>query len=441
MSEFLQRNKKKGALALLLLFLQRGKGLGPLLFLLLLLSFVFIAPNSGMMGSGWLAQIGKRLGLRGELGSGEDTSQLVAFSDALRRAPGSKGGLGLMSGLFGLGRGGSSYYGKNTVDMVKGGKGLAGEIGSGGDKTYDGVAEGKGKTVDGVLRPEDSKKYENGVALSDQEMADGLMQEAFADEIQGGMGAEGLAELRQRMAAAGGPGAAKNYFQARATDKTSDMMRNAFGGSKMPGMSLSLKGGPAGKMGTLKAQQLRASAKGGANLQGHAGTGTVMYQLAEGKAYSVAAAPPPGNCDPGSCPGEFARTASGAVFDGNRVGGQVLASEEFGDPSVNVPDQATIDSAIQQAAQAEEDAKKCEQAEETYGPQERAKMEEIQNLSNQLNSMGCASGGCSKSKYKACMRVGNQMRSKCHEYNAIASQKAAACPLTEGKYSAMDCSQ
>lgn len=440
MSEFLQRNKKKGALALVLLFLQRGKGLGPLLFLLLLLSFVFIAPNSSFLGSSWLAQMGKRLGLRGELGSGEDTTQLAAFSDALRRAPGSKAGLGLMSGLFGLGRGGSSNYGKNTVDMVKGGKGLAGGM-EGGEKMYDGVAKGAGKTVDGVLRPEDSKKFENGVSLSDEEMQGGLNEQAFAGEIQEGMGVEGLAELRDRMGAAGGNGAAKNYFQARASNKASDLMKGAFGGSRLPNGTFNPKGSQTGQLSQMKAQGARGQQKAANSLASGVGTGSVMYQLAEGKAYSVAAAPPPGNCDPGSCPGEFARNASGAVFDGNRVNGAIISSDEFGDPGVNVPDQASIDSAIQQASKAEEDAKKCEQAEETYGGQERAKMEEIQNLSNQLNNMNCASGGCSKSKYKACMAVGNQMRGKCHEYNAIAAQKAAACPLMEGKYSAMDCSQ
>lgn len=440
MSDFLQRNKKKGALALLLLFLQRGKGLGPLLFLLLLLSFVFIAPNSSFLGSSWLADIGRRLGLRSELGSGEDSAQLAALSDALRRAPGSKGGLGIMSGLFGLGRGGSSNYGKNTVDMVKGGKGLAGEM-DGSEKMYDGVAKGAGKTVDGVLRPEDSKKFENGVSLSDEEMEGGLSEQAFAGEVQGGLGAEGLSELRGRLGANGGQGAAKGYFQPRAGDKTSDLMKGAFGGSKLPNGSFNLKGAQTGKLSQMKAQGMRGQQKAANNLTSGVGTGSVMYQLAEGKAYSVAAAPPPGNCDPGSCPGEFARNASGAVFDGNRVNGNILSSAEFGDPGVNVPDQGQIDTAIQQASKAEEDAKKCEQAEETYGGQERAKMEEIQNLSNQLNSMNCGSGGCSKSKYKACMAVGNQMRGKCQEYNSIASQKAAACPLMEGKYSAMDCSQ
>lgn len=438
MSEFLQRNKKKGALALVLLFLQRGKGLGPLLFLLLLLSFVFIAPNSSFLGSSWLAQMGKRLGLRGELGSGADTSQMASFSDALRRAPGSKQGMGLVSSLFGLGLGGSSNYGKNTVDMVKGGKGLA--DGMGGEKMYDGVAKGAGKSVGGVLRPEDSKKFENGVSLSDEEMQGGMMQEGL-EGVQEGLGVEGLSELRERLGAAGGAGAPKSMFQARASDKSTDLMKGAFGGSKLPNGTFTPKGSQTGQLSQMKGAGMRGQSKAANSLASGVGTGSVMYQLAEGKAYSVAAAPPPGNCDPGSCPGEFARNASGAVFDGNRVNGNILSSDEFGDPGVNIPDQSTIDTAIQQASKAEEDAKKCEQAEETYGGQERAKMEEIQNLSNQLNNMNCASGGCSKSKYKACMAVGDQMRGKCHEYNSIAAQKAAACPLMEGKYSAMDCSQ
>ena len=106
-----------------------------------------------------------------------------------------------------------------------------------------------------------------------------------------------------------------------------------------------------------------------------------------------------------------------------------------------MPDQSSIDTLVQQAQQSEQDAKKCEAAEEQYGPQERQHMEAIQNYSNQLNAMDCGSGGCSKSKYQACMAVGDKMRGECNQYNSVAALKAQACPLMDGKSSQMDCSQ
>ena len=431
MSDFLKRNKKKGSLALLLLFFQRGKGLGPLLALLLLLSFVFIAPSSIFTHAPWLEAMAKRLGLRSDLGSGADSYGLAGFSDGVGGRPSGKG-LGLLGGIFGLGRGGVNQYGKSTVDMVKAGKDLASRAnGDGDDKYYDGVGKGAGKSVDGVLRPEDSKKMEGGVALSEDEMQNGLLAEAFAGQVQG---ADSLGELRERMGAG-----ASGAMLARASDSKADLMKGAFGSARLLGGTLNPKGN-GGKMSNLRGGGPRL-ARGSASMAKGAGSQTVMYQLAEGKAYSVAAAPPPGHCDPGGCPAEFASNTGGAVFDGGRLKGDIISAEEFGDPGISVPDQGQIDTLIAQANQAEQDAKKCEEAEETYGATERQKLQDIQDLSDRLNSMNCASGGCSKSKYRACMAVGNQMRAKCHEYNAVASQKAAACPLMEGKFSAMDCSQ
>lgn len=431
MSEFLKRNKKKGALAFLLLFFQRGRGLGPLLALLLILAFVFIAPNGSFFGSSFFDTMSKRLGLRGELG-GADSIAMNGFSDGVGGGKGVARGLGMIGGLFGLGKGGEAQYGKSTVDMVKAGKDLAGRAGGEGDKFYDGVGK-DAKSVDGVLRPDDAKNMEGGVTVSDSEMQSGLMAEAFGGKIQGGAGADGLAELRERLGAKAG---GQNMMLARAGDRSADMMSSAYGNNRM----LNVKGTGGGKLGWDK-KKGPSFLSGKGDVAGKAGSKTVMYQLAEGKAYSVAAAPPPGHCDPGACPAEFASNVGGAVFDGGKVKGDILSSSEFGDPGVNVPDQGSIDTMLAQASQAEEDARKCEEAENQYGPQERAKMDQIGALSDQLNSMNCGSGGCSKSKYQACMAVGNQMKGVCREYNSVAAQKAAACPLMEGKYSAMDCNQ
>ncbi|MDE2290964.1 MAG: hypothetical protein KGL53_02680, partial [Elusimicrobia bacterium] len=308
MSEFLKKNKKKSSLALLLLLLQRGKGLGPLLALLLILSFVFIAPSGVLMNAPWLAAIGRRLGLRSGLGSGSDSAELaMQFSDSLG-ANGAAGRLGLLGGWFGLGRGGVAEYGKSSVDMVKAGsdveQGMNG--GSGGDKLYDDVAKGGRKTVDGVLTPKDAGKMDNGVPLSEEEMQAGLGQ-AVANQISGGLsGIDGLGDLGDQT---NGSGAVSGGFQPRAADKQADLVNAAFGG-RLKGANLLLANSKGGHLG-WRGGKLAFMSKG-ANLSAHGGNNSVMYQLAQGNAYSVAAAPPPGHCDPGNCPGEFASNASGA---------------------------------------------------------------------------------------------------------------------------------
>ncbi|MBI3296585.1 MAG: hypothetical protein HYZ75_00360 [Elusimicrobia bacterium] len=418
MSEFLKRNKKKGALALLLLFFQRGKGLGPLLALLLILSFMFISPSGLFLSGGFFDSIGRRLGLGGGSEGEGDPGQLVRFSEAI----GGKGarGFGMIGGLFGLGKGGEAQYGKSTIDMVRPGKELETKA-----QYADGV--GKTATVDGVLRPDDAAKLEGGVAVSESDMQNGLLAEAFAGEIQGGPGLEGLDSLREKL---GG-----NPLSARASNPRSDLMNTVLGGR-----GLNPRGGKDGSIKWDKGKGIRAGASGGLG-RGKGGSNSVMYKLAESKAYSVAAAPPPGHCNPGGCPGEFASNTAGAVFDGGSIKGGILDSAAFGSSGVDIPGQGQIDSLIAEASKAEQDALKCEKAEADYGSQERQHMDEIGRLSDELNAMDCGGGGCGSSKYKACMRVGDQMKVECRQYNDVAAKKAAACPLMEGKFSPMDCNQ
>lgn len=287
----------------------------------------------------------------------------------------------------------------------------------------------------------------------DQHGAGGSAREGggslLAKQARGGDGTHGgdLSPLRDGLAAGGagfgGPsGKAMPPFTARASDRASEMMRGAYSGVRMPSASGASPDGLSG--GTLsgwkKGRLSNAFEEQPVGITGGAGPNTVMYELAETRAYSISAAPPPGLCVPGACPAEFASNTGGVVFDGGRLKGGIVNYEEFGDPGVNLPDQGQVNLLIAQARKSEEDAMKCEQAEATYGGEERTQMAEIQRLADKFDTLGCNSGGCSKSKYKRCKKVGNQMRAVCRNYNRVASQKAAACPLMN-TYSAMDCNK
>ncbi|MFH1724298.1 MAG: hypothetical protein ABII00_06715 [Elusimicrobiota bacterium] len=432
MSEFLQRNKKKGAMSLVLLFFKRGKGIGPILLVVGLLSLVFVAPRGFLMNIPWASRVASKLGLERFLGGGKGArfdklSQALRDERERRRLQGE-------AGWFGRG-GADSLGGGSTVDYVKGGKSI--ERGDS-RRYYDGVSKDAGESIDGVLRPEDSKKLEEGLPLTDGEMESGLMKSAFAGMFADGKGA-GDPAFADRMGLRGGGGSVSG---ARAAGADEGMVRSALDGSGVPLVGRARpKGVAGGKLGWKKFRKINARMSRALATPKSAGRGTVMYQLAEGRAYSIAAAPPPGNCDPGNCPAEYASIASGAVFDGGSPNDDILSSSEFGDPGVQVPGQGEVNTLIEEAEQMEEDAKKCEQAEEEYGPQERRKMAEIQDLANQLNGMGCGGGGCSRSLYSRCMAVGGRMRAKCHEYNQVAQKKAQACPLMNGEYSRMDCNQ
>ncbi|MFC1679997.1 hypothetical protein ACFL2T_07295, partial [Elusimicrobiota bacterium] len=354
---------------------------------------------------------------------------------------------------------------------------------------------GAGESVDGVLRPEDAKKMNDGVALSDDEMQNGLMNSAFAGEFAGEGGLRGSGVFVDRMGlsnknsflpggslsagtgASGGTGAKSGtgagsgdgaYGKGRAMNSDSRLASAAFGRqgrffrgrsylgsaskgglSKFSGRGTGYSQAYGGGGGAANADPCFTDAPGiGAthvkannnNARGAGGTpasvdgdAPAFRQEARGCVLAQVAAPP--TCE-GSCPGEFAATVSGSNYDGNEIDGGLVGAP--GDPVPVTPDTSEIDTLLGEAEDLEEAARMCEEAEATYGPQERASMGRIQDLSNEANAT-CAGGGCEDNE-SACRRIERQMRAECNNYNNIASQKAAACPLQDG-YEAMDCSQ
>lgn len=431
MSQFLQRNRRKGLLALVLLFFSRGKGAGPLLVMVALLSFVFIAPSGYLMRIPFVSKVAVKLGLRSALGGGGmDTA---ALQEMLRKARERRRRLAAPGALFGRGRDATAFYGKSTMDLVKGADLKWGET-----RVYDGVAKGQGKSIGGVLTPEQAGKLEQGVPLRNEELLNGLMSGAYAEEIMGGNFEE--VESGQGKSIGGGRAVVSG---ARADDPGATLVQSRLVRTPVPRVGRSLpKSVKAGKIGARRFRKISAKVSGNLGGMRASGRNTVMYQLAEGEAYSLASAPPPGRCDPNNCPSEYAKNISAVPFDGAKPYGGILTAEEMGDPATpSVPSQAELGAMINEAEQLERDAIACEEANETYGPQMDQSNARIQAYSDELNAIGCDGGGCSKSKAKKCKAVANKMRAECGVQNSVTQEWANACPLTGGNFDAMNCNQ
>ncbi|HBL17292.1 MAG: hypothetical protein A2X36_14065 [Elusimicrobia bacterium GWA2_69_24] len=476
MSQFLQRNKRKGALAALLLMLRRGKGLAALLMMILMLSSVFIVPSGFFMGIPWVAKAVNMLGLAA-LFADSGNGGFSEFAEALRNARSSRN---LMPTGAYRSRSGGMNLSQSGMDLVRG------ELRDGQAKTYDGVAKDAGASVDGVLRPEDSKKMHEGVALSEGELADGLLKSAMAGTFAQG-GGPGGGVFSDRMGLRGGSGASGSMSLAttggvgntsgvsksggarggagagRAVTRDTRLASSVFrGGARGQSYLSGVNGGQLGKMvpgGTsyqraygggasaaadscftgapaIGPAQQKAYVTGGHRAQGTPtsadANGETFNSLAAGCVLGEVASPPTCISD---CPGEFASGVSGAIYDGNKVDEGMIASPN--EPVPVTPDMTEVGGLLDQANQMEEDAKKCEEAEATYGPQERQLMSDIQELSSEASAT-CGGGGCEDNE-DACRSLCNQMTSKCNEYNTVAAQKAAACPLSNGQFEAMDC--
>jgi len=408
MSQFFERNKKKGLLSVLLLFFQRGKGGGPLLLMVTLLAFVFIIPASTLINSPFTQRLSRMLGLRSGLGGGQmlvEKSDGLAMDDARR-------GVADPGALFN-GPGAEARYGKSTVDLVKGGG-----VEEAKSDAVDKLA-GEGKDVDGVLRPEDAQDLKDGVPLSEEDLVGGLLKNVEA--AGAGMNDGGFS-------LGGG---------ARAVSRSDDLLAKSLDDADVPGMQARSKGAARGKLGWSEFKKINSRVSSAVGGSRRTDRKTAMLQLAEGRAYSVAAAPPPGKCDPNGCPGEYASNTSGVMFDGGRTKGSLLLGPE--ESATDLPTDGEIGDMLEEGSQMEKDAKACEDANAKYGPQMDKKSAEMQDLSNQLNALDCGAG-CGANAQK-CKKVGDKMKEVCREEMKISQDWAAACPLTEGRSDTRNCDQ
>lgn len=454
-NKFFDRNKKKSLLGLLLLWIKENRTVSALLLVLALASFLFVAPSAMVLnlpggtkmvaGIAWLAS---RMGV--------DTSKWGFFANggarnyddflaALRHAKESGSRPAGWGAFFGKNPdgAGAGAGGPGSLDMVKGRRS---------DLEGGGYPEGKlpeGKDVAGIMNPEDMKEGENGVSVDDELLAQqrgGLVRDAnaggFAPGARDLLGFAGGAAARGDMSVGAGAYVGKGTFggSGGAGSLPDDKIKGAL--SQMDPISVprsQMTRGTQGRLSQARAASMSARVQRGIQARS-VNSHRAFAQLADGRGRAAVATTP--NCVPPGCPGEFATANTGAVYDGNRITGagtDVLSAPEVDGTTPSIPDASVADGYMRDAAQLEADAKKCRELDEQYRDSENAAMARMQAESDRFESMGCGSGGCSKSKAKRCKAQGNRIKAACREYARIRNEHTNACPLTRGKGREMNC--
>lgn len=455
---FLDRNKKKSALAALLLFLRERKVLVLLLFLVLAASTVFLSPSSWITGlpggarlAAGVAWIAGKAGVDvskwglGPAGHNSYGDLLAAFRAA--KAGAGSGGAGGAGGAGGVGWG--AFFGRaaaggtvpNSLDMVKGRRSDLEGAGKGADDLA------KNQTVQGVLDPADAKadKDGQGVALSDSDLGgqrEGFVKNAFAGGFAKGLlGGAGSGDG----ALSGGAFAGRGFFRGSggaASAGSADLARKGLEGLTPAAATRSkIQGAAKGSLSAIRSHAVEARGMKGAAAAGLGGN-RAFYQLAQGRGRAALGTSP--NCTPPGCPGEFATTNTGAIYDGNKISGDstdiLTAPQVDGITSPNIPDTSIAKSYEDQANQMDADAKKCKDLDAKYGPQENALNAQMTAISDQFKNADCGGGGCSKSKARHCQALGDQLKAKCSEYMGVRCAHTKACPLTASNNCSNECS-
>lgn len=446
MSTFFEKNKRKSVLALLLLFLKWRRGLGPMLLMLCLVMFLFIAPANlmGIMVDGisrlpggsrvaagitWLAG---RAGLWRGAGDESFDDLLAAFRAA--RADRSQAD-GLWRNIL-SGRGGRAG---SSVGLVRGSRSDL----DGGAKLGAGVKGGE--SIGGILTPEEASKGAQGVEIQpgdlDGERA-GLVQSAYAEGAPGSgvMGRLGASGLSGSAAYAG-----KNFFSGANTSASFDKVQGA------------LNSGAAGKAATPKVSAQEGRLQKNPNRRadtrsGFGGRGPMRHdnkalaQLADGRVRTQIARDPYCTSTNGCMP-EYASANAGAIYDGNAASANNLLADGLVAPEINgidvpnpnVPSTGDVGALEDEANKLLEDAKKCQEARERHDAAKSRHMQNIQTISNRMNS--ACDGSCSKSKQRRCERMGDQMKSECRALDREMRAEYNECPLMQqdGPYQPQDC--
>lgn len=440
MSKFFERNKKKSALAALLLFLRERKVVSLLVFLVLGASILFVTPSSFIVGlpggarvAAAVAWLASKAGVdisRWGLGRSGRFSDLAAAFRAAKdaNANGRRAGWGAFFGGAGA----------DSLGFVRGGK-----DGLGDPAVADKLAQ-QGGAVKGIVSPDDRNNRAQGVTIGEGEMrGGGYPPAAFA----GGFGSAG--------ALSGGAYKGAGMFSGgtsagtKPQDDFKKVIDEASVGVARPSQT-DIKGAKRGKSGKMdrKAQET-VNAKGQENLLSGDPNESAFKQLAVGKgcaALSVGA-----NCAPGSCPGEAAASATGAVYEGKENCGLadnvLLAAPVDGFTTPELPPVGDITGAINQANQAQADLKKCKDADAMYGATENSLAAQMTEVTRRLAD-DCGGSlsfwewlvclfDCSHERY--CKRLGQTSKNLCNQFNNVRCAHTRACPLTASQSCSTGC--
>jgi hypothetical protein len=455
-STFLEKNKKKSLLAALLLFLRERKVLVVLLLLVFIASTVFLSPSSWITGlpggtrlAASVAWIAGKLGVDvSQWGLGGDKHSFSELTAAFASAKANQGKGAIGWGAFFGRSSGAGGDGQDSLGFVKGSKSdLGASVGSG--KNGSG-ADGSGNGIAGAITPEDAKADQNAnaVAINQNDVGgerEGWVKNAFAGGFVNGFmgtgaGADGAAQL------SGGAFASKGFFTGKggAASESNSVAQNGLNGAGSISVPKSkIQGAAKGQLSYKQATALDARSMKGAAAASTIGGNRAFTQLAEGRGRAALAVTP--NCAPPGCPGEFATTNTGAIYDGNQVSGSntdlITAPTVDGVQTPNIPDTSMAQGYEDQANQMDADAQKCQALDAQYGPQETALNQQMMDISGQFKSAGCGSGGCSQSKANYCKGLGNQLKSTCNQYMSVRCAHTHACPLTASQNCSNECQE
>jgi len=442
-SNFLERNKKKSLLAALLLFLRQRKMLALLLLLVIGATTVFLTPSSflvdlpgGSRAAAGIAWLAARMGVdvsRWGLAPGR-----ISFNDLLAsfqsaRSGSRRSGWGAFFKVSERAKAAAAAAaGDGSVAFVRGSMSELGRAGAGNGA---GGSNGAGQ-IQAIVDPTQAAKDDAGVTLSESDITgqrESLVKNAFAGGFFNGL----VAGAGDANALSGGAYAGRGFFSGSAGTVSSGPGAIARSGLQ----NLPTVGNPAGsnangmtgRISGRFAQQMDARAAQGVAGASSLGTGRAYTQLAQGNGQAQISEAP--NCVAPNCPGEYAATNTGAIYDGNAVNsasqnGIIMATPLDGVTTPNIPNTGIAQGYINSANQMNQDAQTCQNLDNQYGPQEDALNAQMQTLSQQFQAAGCGSGGCSQSKINYCQGLGNQMQSTCGQYMAVRCQHTKACPLT-----------
>jgi|CXWL01.1.fsa_nt_gi hypothetical protein len=424
MSTFLENNKKKSLLALLLLFLRGRKTVTALFLVVALASFLFITPSSyvirfpgGTRVAAAVAWVAGKLGVDtsqwGLEGGKRDFSDLLAAFRAAKESGGKAGWAAFMRANT---KGGEAAAGQGSLGLVKGSRKDLETAGADGKNAKPG-------TVAGVIDPDEAKRRgENEtVALGRGDLTgerEGLVRTAFAGGFMNGA-APGAELSGGAFAAAGffGTGGGAAGGGGGAVSGSVGAQVNA-GLSGLPGATTAkgvvAAGGTKGRLSDSKAADIKArTSKGLANARPIQGD-KAYTQLAIGRGLNVTATPPLCSAANG-CPGEFATNNSGAIYDGNNIVGKgtdlLSAPQVDGESSPNIPDSGVADGLISEAERTAECAEKVKKCEEDKIPANRSLARISTTLTGLYGQLGGACGD--PCNCDPCNNLMNQIKTIC----------------------------
>lgn len=316
MSTFFENHKRKGVLSLLLLLLGRGKGVVPLLILVVVLSGLSVLPF-GFRAPAWLDRI--LLGKIGQGAYGPGLSQEMSANRGMERSLGRR----LLGAIL------PRRFDQSSVDFVRG-KGLV-------DTKFAGKVSIKGgKSISGVIRPEDLGKMKDGISLTTEELLAGLVNSAQAGDFAAQLGRVGGVKGLEALMAGKLPYYGKEPVRKGAAD-FADGGLHAGGGGLSGGRAVNVElrtvaaGGSvlrngrnfSGKM-SGKFDEQNQGRLSQLNQNRMIGSEKEMGYLAQTNAFSQFGSKCAGDI---SCPKEHASTTSDAPFSGVKPDGDIVLQD------------------------------------------------------------------------------------------------------------------